>query len=139
MKEPGGVRVEDAMAQAAENLQTIQAECLVALDAQLGELERLCAEGGAAPADEVKLEIYRVSNDIVAVAGVFSLAELGAAAFSLCELVDRLRSGGRWSQAAVGVHLSAFRLLRHPDDQTDHSALVEGLKRVTERIPTAEA
>ena len=139
MKEPGGIRVPDALKKAAENLETIRDDCLGALDEQLTEIERLCAEGGDDPPDTVKLDIYRISNDILAVAGVFSLVELGEAAFSLCELIDRLRGGGGWSRAAVAVHVSAFRLLRNPDDHTDRSALVQGLRRVTEKTPTAAA
>ena len=139
MKAPGGIRVPDALNKAAENLETIREDCLGALDEQLTQIERLCAEGGDNPSDTLKLEIYGISNDIVAVAGVFSLTELGEAAFSLCELIDRLRRGGGWSRAAVMVHISAFRILRNPDDQTDRSALVQGLRRVTEKTPTAAA
>jgi uncharacterized protein YicC (UPF0701 family) len=133
MRKPGGARVEDAIKQAAENLEEIREPCLETMDEQLKQLDRLCAEGGAQPDDELKRQIYVISNDVHAVAGVFSLTALSGAAFSLCELVDRFRSIDRWNQAAVAVHLSSFRLLRRADVATDHASVLEGLHRLTEQ------
>jgi hypothetical protein len=133
MRKPGGRRIADAVDQATKNLEEIREPCLETLDAQLDQLDRLCAEGGAQPADKLKHEIYVTSNDVHAVAGVFGLTGLSEAAFSLCELVDNFRSLERWNQAAVTVHLSAFRLLRNPDAEADRSSVVEGLRRLTEQ------
>jgi len=134
VKEPGGVRIGQALDQAGQNLDTIQEQCLEAMDAQIDEMERLCAAGGRQAPEDTKNQLYDLGNDVLAVAGAFQLAELGQAAFSLCELVDRLRSRGRWNQAAVEVHLSAFRLLRQPDPDTDRSSVILGLKGLTDRV-----
>ena len=134
VKKPGGVRVGDALKKAGDNLDTIRESCLGAVDLQLEQLDRLCGEGGLRPTDTVKLEIYQLSNDVYGVAGVFGLAELGLAAFSLCEMVDGLRTTERWSQPAVEVHLSAFRLLRHLDPDTDRSSILEGLRALNAQI-----
>lgn len=133
VKEPGGVRMGEALEEAGRNLDSIQMECLKAMDDQIERMEQLCADGGRQPPDETKHEIYDLANDVLAVAGSFRLAELGEAAFCLCELVDRLRTCGKWNQAAVEVHLSAFRLLRHPDPGADRSSVVLGLRGLTER------
>src|SRR5262245_40133254 len=134
MSQPGGVRVGDALAQAAKNLELAKDECLAEMDGQLAEIESLCAQAGRQPEDDVKRRIYDLSNDVVSVAGTFELTELGQAAFCLCELVDRLRGLGRWNQAAVEVHLSACRLLRRPDTTTDRSQVIEGLKKLAEQV-----
>jgi hypothetical protein len=134
VREPGGMKLGDALAQAGRNLEAIQADCLAAMDAHIEEMERLCAEGARQPSDEIKHQIYDLANDVLAVAGSFQLAELGQAAYCLCELVDRLRTCGKWNQAAVEVHLSAFRLLRNPDPDADRSSVVLGLKGLTERV-----
>ncbi len=134
VKEPGGVRLGEALDQAGKNLDSIQMECLKAMDGQIEEMERLCAEGGRQPPDETKHEIYDLANDVLAVAGSFSLKELGEAAFCLCELVDRLRTRAKWNQAAVEVYLSAFRLLRYPDPGADRSSVLLGLRGLTERV-----
>ncbi len=33
------------------------------------------------------------------------------------------------------VHLFALRLLRHPDEHADRAAILEGLLKVTNRVP----
>ncbi len=90
----------NTLRQADANLELIREPCLA--DGRSRDLlDRLSAEGGEAPDDEVKLELYQTTNDIHAVAGVFGLAEMSAAAFCLCELVDRLRTQAAWSKVAV--------------------------------------
>jgi hypothetical protein len=134
MRQPGGVRVEEAMERAVKNLEMAKPICLEDMDRQLAELEQICGEAGRHPDDEIKHRIYDVSNDVVAVAGTFGLSELGQAAFCLCEPVDRLRAIGLWNQAAVEVHLSACRLLRHAEDGLDRSSVIEGLKKLSMKV-----
>ena len=133
---PGGVRIADALTQAGINLETIRQPSLEAMDGYIAQIEGLCAQGGAHPTDDIKLRIYNLSNDVVGIAGVFGLGELGAAAFSLCELVDCFRSLERWNQAAVMVHLSSFRLLRDADGKADHADVLDGLARLTQQAAT---
>ncbi len=130
---PGGMKAGAALDAAEANLEAIQSECLDALDAQIGQLDRICADATADMADETKGEVYALANDVHSVAGTFNLTELSEAAYSLCELVDNLRSTGRWNKAAVDVHVSSFHLLRHPD-AADRSSVVRGLRRVTEQM-----
>ena len=131
--EPGGVKVVDALERAAENLEAIRGECLVALEQRLEEIVRLHGEGGDSPAPAGQDGIYQLANEIHGVAGVFGMAEMGEAAFSLCELVDRLRALGRWSAAAIAVHISALKLFREPASADDRAEVLHGLKLITER------
>ena len=136
IREPGGMRVEDALEGAKANLETIREGCLEAVDARLTELDRLHREAGAAPTAELKDAIYAQASDVHSVAGVFGLQELGEAAFSLCDLVDRLRALDRWDPKAIEVHLNALRLFREPQPQAA-AAVLEGLRRVSGRLPKA--
>jgi hypothetical protein len=133
MRKPGGMRIGDALLKAAANLELIREPCLEDVDEQLERLDRLSSQGGESPDDDLKLEMYRCGNDIHAIAGVFGLVEMGAAAFSLCELIDRLRTSGGWTKPAVDVHLSSLHLLRHPADE-DRASVVEGLIRLTDKV-----
>ena len=135
IRRPGGAKVADVLKRADENLESIRADCMTALDRHLEEIGRLRAQSGRKASIEVKDAIYRLGNDIHGVAGVFGLTELGEAAFSLCELADRLRLSDRWSQAAVDVHISALRLLRHPEGAGDSARVLAGLRQVVERFP----
>lgn len=136
--QPGGVKVSEAIDRAAENLETLRDSCLGEIDLQLQKIERLHAAAGQRPSPEVQEAIYRLSNDIHGVAGMFDLPDLGAAAYSLCELIERLRLGGRWNPAAIEVHLAAFRLFRHPEaaaDERARAAVLGGLGEVVARAP----
>jgi hypothetical protein len=133
LREPGGITVGHALRKAAENLETIREPTLAALDEHLARIEQLRHEAGRKASVETKEAIYRLSNAIHSIAGVFGLHQLGEAAFSLCELIDRQRERGRWSPEAVDVHLAAFRIFRRPDDQVDGEAVLAGLRRITDR------
>ena len=136
IREPGGVKVEDALEQAKVNLETVRESSLVAVDARLSEIEELHRQAAAGITPALRDAIYAQASDIHSVAGVFDLADLGEAAFSLCELVDRLRVLDRWDPQAVEVHLYALRLFREPQPQGGE-AVLEGLRRVTGRVPKA--
>ncbi len=133
LAEPGGMRMVEAVAQAAQNLERVRDDCLDSIDRHLGEIERLCEQAGRTPSSELKDEIYRSANEIHGMAGVFGLHELGEAAFSLCELIDRLQASHGWRSDAVAVHLSALRLLRRPERLDHPETVLDGLRRVTDR------
>ena len=135
IREPGGSKVADVLKRADENLDAIRSECLDALDRHLEEITRLRTASGDNPSPEAKDAIYQLASDIHGVAGVFGLETLGEAAFSLCELTDRLRRSDRWSPDAVEVHISALRLLRHPEGAGDSAEVMLGLRKVLGRFP----
>jgi hypothetical protein len=133
LSEPGGISAGDALRKAAENLESIRESSLSSLDEHLARIEALRRDAGGKASAETEEAIYRLSNSIHAIAGLFGLDQLGEAAFSLCELIDRQRERGRWSPEAVDVHLSAFRLFRHPDLPVDGETVLAGLRRISER------
>ncbi len=138
IREPGGLRVGDALDAAQTNLESIREDCLKAIDARLETLEQLHHQTLAGDRPELRDEIYAQAADIQSVAGVYGLDELGQAAFSLCDLVDRLRSVDRWDRQAVAVHLNALRLFRNPQPEAA-AAVLEGLQRITGRLPRPAA
>ena len=135
--DPGGSKLADMLKRADENLESIRADCLNALDRHLDGIAQLRAEAGGEPSLAVKDSIYQLSGEIHGVAGVFGFEALGEAAFSLCELTDRLRRSGRWAQDAIDVHIGALRLLRHPESLGDAAVVLGGLRQVLERFPAA--
>ena len=131
---PGGVRIGAALDKAEQNLEAIRDDCVASLDGLLAELVALNGGGAPAPPDDVRREIYRIANEIHGMAGVFGLPELGQAAYSLCELVDRLATLGRWHQPSVDVHLAALQLLRKPGSPEETAKLLERLRALTGHI-----
>ena len=109
MRQPGGTTVRGALKDAKRNLDMIRRECVAEIDAKLGVIQQKFGQAQTKPSDADLDELYRLSNDIVGMAGVFEMNELGEAAFSLCELIDRLKAPDQWDWPAVEVHLSALR------------------------------
>ena len=123
---PDGLTPAEAVARAEANLEELRPPRLERIDAIQAEL------GGRAPA----AHLYRLAGELAGIAGVFGLRALGHAAYSLCELLDRLRLAKAWSAAAVGVHLDGLRLLRSVTGEvtTDAAAVLAGLDKVVARI-----
>ncbi len=131
---PGGLRIGAALEKAEENLASIRDDCVAGFDEQLAALLSLNKPGQLEPPEDARRETYRIANEIYGLAGVFGMTELGQAAYSLCELVDRLGALGRWHQPAIDVHVAALLLLRSPEPDMDASTLLEQLHTVVAQI-----
>lgn len=136
---PGGLKTGEAVEAAERNLESVRGEAMARLDAVIAELETLAAGGGAADIERM----YSLSNEIVGVAGVFGYGPMGDAAYSLCELLDHLRTQGGWSAEGVAVHLQTLRLLRSAGgpgaDPKACAAILEGLRKVSARLAKPQA
>lgn len=134
IKLPGGKTVEAAMADADANLKEIEAPCLEVLDQLIARIRGL-AETPQPSVDDLD-EIYARSNEIVGLGGVFGMQDLSAAAYSLCELVDRTRERGGPDRAAMAVHVNALRLLRMgvAVDEAERTRMLDGLASVVRRV-----
>lgn len=107
LAEPGGMKVSQALEQAASNLEEIKEDCLLAIDEKIAQLAVLFEKGGE---DELERSYY-VANEIFAEAGAFEQKEVSAAAHSLCVLLsaDDLAA---LPKAALAVHVDTLRALR---------------------------
>ncbi|MGZ5983546.1 MAG: chemotaxis protein CheE, partial [Caulobacteraceae bacterium] len=102
---PGGKTIAQALEEAQANLDDIRAESLDLLRAKLEEIQAIGRKAKTAPVAADLATLYALSGEVLDIAGLFGLPELGQAAFSLCELLDRLKSRKVWNWPAVQVHL----------------------------------
>lgn len=133
---PGGKRVGQAIEDADANLKTIEVPTLEAVDAFIASIQRLSAR----PEDAEGLsQIYRESNTVIGLAGVFGLKDLSAAAYSLCELIDSRPQDKGVEAKAMTVHVDSLRLLRQGDaiDPAQRQAMLDGLAKVVARSKRA--
>lgn len=133
---PGGKRVADAVADANANLLTIREPCLEALDASLARIREVAATDlSQASLDE----IYALANEAVGLAGLFGLADLGKAAYSLCELIDSRPAGAGIGRQALDVHVESLRILRLGDalPAAERENMVAGLIAVVDHAKRA--
>ena len=107
-----GIPMGEAIAAAEGKLAEIKPPGLVHIDAVMAELD---AKAPVRPSAAEVERLYRIANELAGVGMVFGLPALGRAAYSLCELLDALRSNEAWNAAAVSVHLDGLRLLHQED------------------------
>lgn len=132
---PGGKTIAQALDDAQANLDEIRAESLDLLRAKLEEIQAIGRKSEKDPQAADLQALYALSGEVLDIAGLFGLPELGQAAFSLCELLDRLKSRKVWNWPAVQVHLHGLLVLADPDKTPPESrqSVVEGLRQVCQR------
>jgi hypothetical protein len=133
---PGGKTIAQALDDANANLEEIRAESLNLLRAKLEEIQALGRKNAKEPKAADLEALYALSGEVLDIAGLFGLPELGQAAFSLCELLDRLKSRKAWNWPAVEVHLHGLLILADPDKTPPdgRQSVVEGLRQVCQRV-----
>jgi hypothetical protein len=133
---PGGKSIAQALDDAQASLEEVRAEQLGVLNAKLEELQALGKKSEKNPAPADVQALYTLSSEVIDIAGLFGLPELGHAAFSLCELLDRLKSRNAWNWPAVQVHLHGLLILADPDKTPPEGRqdVVEGLRQVCQRV-----
>ncbi len=128
---PGGMTAELANERAARELAALGGDARKALDASIKRLEAHCQ------AKSVGMDtVYEESSVVLDIAGMFNQRILCDAAYSLCELTDRLRTAGRQDWASIGVHVNALRLIWTKDKQLgpEMKEVVDGLWALTDRM-----
>lgn len=131
MSAPGGRSIAEAVQKAERGLDQHRVEGMKTIAAHLGELEALVE--AKAPGSEPK--VYERAAAIVDMAGFFDTGPFYAAAFSLCELADRMNHAGAWSWPSAQVHVRAMRrILADGCRESEEAAqILSGLKAVLER------
>jgi len=137
VRAPGGKTIAEAVAGAEARLEDIKDDCLASLDKILASLAELIENPNYLRREEVLAGLYDLSNDIVGIAGVAGLGDMGKAAFSFCDLLDVFIDQGGWNAAAVEVHMNGLKLLRTMSDkigEAGRAQILEGLFAVVKRI-----
>ncbi|MET0293465.1 MAG: hypothetical protein ABW042_00490 [Phenylobacterium sp.] len=142
LRMPGGVSVADAIEQAHAGVATLEEPALDQLMQVLAAAEAAVERLPPAFDGAVIAELYGVAQGAVGLASLAARPSADAALRSLCELLDHLTVGQTWDPEAVLVHVRAFRLLIGAEGMREGAgadAVLEGLKRVTERYAAPEA
>jgi uncharacterized small protein (DUF1192 family) len=140
MAKPGGKSAAAAIFDAEANLKSLRAQCLPLMDEKIAEIQAIVARCKATPTPKDLKRLYALGNELLEIAGVNQMGELGEAAFSLCELIDRFVTFRRYSWPALQVHLDGLIALRAaegtPSETTKH--VLAGLRQVAETIKPPE-
>lgn len=134
MSAPGGRSIAEALAGADSGLEHHRAAAMKTLADQVSALEASCA--AQIPGSEPG--IYEQAAALLDMAGFFETGPLYKAAFSLCELSDRLTETNAWSWPSISVHIQALRLILADEcRETEQAGLIlEGLSTILRRFST---
>ena len=132
MSAPGGRSIADAVARADAGLEQHRTAAMAALVDGVAALEASCA--AQSPGSE--RGVYDRAAALLDMAGFFDTGPLYRAAFSLCELADRLIETGAWSWPSIAVHVRALRLILADDCRETEQAdlILEGLSTILRRF-----
>jgi hypothetical protein len=135
----GGMLISEALGAANEALKDMRKPSLRAIDRLLAAMNQHFGPSSRR-GDEDFQALYELAGRIIDVSSPVAEMQIDRAAFSLCELVDRCANQSRWDWPSVDVHLDALQLLRHSAaalKAPERKAILDGLDRVTERLPAA--
>ncbi len=131
LREPGGRTVQDATRLAGEKLEQHRDGVMTTIADALDELDRVAA----AAAPDAGPQVYKLASSIIDLGGFFDTGPLHEAAYSLCDVADRMIGADVWHWPSVRVHLQAMRLIMaggcRPGRTSD--VLLEGLRSVSRR------
>ena len=103
-----------------------------ALAATVQRLDALCAAG--APGTEP--QVYALGTALLDIAGFIDTGPFYEAAYSLCDISDRMTERGAWSWPAVAVHARALTLILAEGCRVSEASaqLLAGLRAVSAHI-----
>ena len=133
LHQPGGMTVAEASAAACARLRNMQPEAIASIDTMIARMAALGPSLAQGPDKAALDELYVLANAVFGIAGLFGLNAVGEVAYSLCDLIDRLRASGTWHPLAVQVHLNGLALARATGGDSAH-AVARGLRRVAGSI-----
>lgn len=129
---PGGRKVAAAVASAEAALDEHRDAAVAAMARMVEELEVLCR----APSDADFDRVYPLASSLAGTAGFFDTGPFYHAAYSLCELAEKLAAAGRRDWASVEVHARALRLMLADGfrDSEETRLMLEGLSALVRRL-----
>lgn len=129
----GGQPMAVAVHAAETNLHRIQGDVISEIEAILARMHAIEAAGSDVQSLD---ELYTLANSVIGMAGLFGMAGLGHVCFSLCELLDQLKSQHAQDAPALRVHMESLHLLRPGTtyNQEQETAVIVALQRIVARI-----
>jgi len=135
--EPGGKTVAEAVKAAENGLMALSGNCLDFVDLALKRIDDAYAALPAVREEGAMTQLYRVADELIGVAATAGLTTMDRAAYSLCDLIDRMSGVGAWDREPIRVHVDAlhfFRRFELAGDQAEIREVLQGLRRVCEKF-----
>ena len=138
VNQPGGITAQEAVAAAEQQLESLRERGLSDITATIQAVQALA---GSLQPEELAArgnELYRMSNSLIGVAGVFGKGGVGDVALSFCTLIERMTLAQHWDRNAIQAHLDSLRLLSQDGvTQQEVVTIRAALRQVVDRLKPA--
>ncbi len=136
-RKAGGIRVDEAIAQADQNLETLSAQCAERIDAAIAEIIVMTADPHRQPTAGELRTLHALLNEMLACCATIEIEGLVDTLYALGRLVGALMATDTWLDGALTPAVNLLRLVRRgaiaPEDV---KALVAGIDQCAHRINT---
>lgn len=122
--------VAQAVQRAEKNVEALHDDLVGAVDVEIANVQREAES--VAPGNLTGL--YESADRLMAIASACRLRGLSEAAHGLCDLLEQVRTGGKWDPEGVAVHVASLRLLRHETSVEAAKAVLGGLMKVRQKL-----
>ena len=135
--EPGGKRIDQAIADADAQLALAGAESAIKIDEILGAIYKLAGASLNPPL----AELYARTREVAGLAGIAGLPDLGAGAHTFCSMIEVAQAKGALSVEQLQVNIGVLQLLRRPErfSEQERAALLANLNAVLAKARRAGA
>jgi hypothetical protein len=129
---PGGRTISSAVARATAALDGHRDKAMQTVEETVCSLEEIC---GSQPVGSER-RVYDLATVLLDLSGFFDTGPLYPAAYSLCEISDRMLDAEAWDWPSVEVHVRALRFVLADGCRSGGMAetILAGLRSVTERM-----
>lgn len=135
---PGGITVADAEMRAELRLLSIRDKAIAQMDALIAALGSAIALS-ANTRGAASQQIATIAADLIAVGGTFGASGVSAAAYVVCELLDRFETAQTWDASALSVCHNAMQLFRTGCSLQDQERVLDAVHRLVHRFDGVSA
>lgn len=134
-RKAGGIRVDEAIAQAGQNLETLSAQCAQRIDAAIAEIIDMTADPHRQPTAEELRTLHALVNEMLACCATIEIEGLVDTLYAFGRLVGALMATDTWLDGALTPAVNLLRLVRRGAiSPEDLKALVAGVDQCAHRI-----
>jgi hypothetical protein len=140
LKTPGGLPLVEAVARATANLGALAGACIAEVGSVIEQADAMMARRPETFDEDFLDETYGLVSPLIGVASVCGLNAIDVALHSMCDLLDHMKTSGRWDPESLLVHVQALKLLLHTESAQNAAqteAVLDGLRKISRRSVAA--
>lgn len=134
-RKAGGVRVDEAIAQASENLDSLSEACLERIDAALAVVVEMTSDPHRRPSPDELRKLHALINDMLACCASVRIEGLAETLYAVARLVGALLVTEAWIDGTLTPAVNLLRLARRGAISAgDIHAVIAGIDQCAQHL-----